>query len=70
MDINFFRGLSTVFVMVAFIGICWWAFSPKRKQRFTDAANLPFADEDKHQQAQQSDADSGGNVDESSENNR
>lgn len=52
MDINDLRGLSTVFVMIAFIGICWWAFAPRRKQRFKDAANLPFADEDKHQQAQ------------------
>jgi len=45
MDINTLRGLSTVFVMVAFAGVCWWAFSPKRKQQFEDAANLPFADE-------------------------
>jgi cytochrome c oxidase cbb3-type subunit 4 len=53
MDINFFRGLSTVFVLIAFIGICWWAFSPKRKQRFNDAANLPFADEEEHQSTQE-----------------
>ncbi|WNO10200.1 cbb3-type cytochrome c oxidase subunit 3 [Teredinibacter sp. KSP-S5-2] len=45
MDLNTLRGLSTVFVMVAFAGICWWAFSPKRKNKFEDAANLPFADE-------------------------
>jgi|GEM_PF-104167 len=44
-DINTLRGLSTVFVMIAFAGVCWWAFSPKRKKRFNDAANLPFADE-------------------------
>lgn len=48
MDINDLRGLSTVFVLLAFIGICWWAFSPRRKKKFADAANLPFADEDKH----------------------
>ena len=45
MDLNTLRGLSTVFVLIAFIGVCWWAFSPKRKKKFDEAANLPFADE-------------------------
>lgn len=44
-DINTLRGLSTVFVMIAFLGVCWWAFAPRRKKRFDDAANLPFADD-------------------------
>ncbi|MFT7490591.1 MAG: cytochrome c oxidase cbb3-type subunit 4 [Pseudohongiellaceae bacterium] len=52
MDINDVRGFSTVLMMVAFAGISWWAFSPKRKDRFTDDANLPFEDEQKHQQSQ------------------
>ncbi|WP_045858286.1 CcoQ/FixQ family Cbb3-type cytochrome c oxidase assembly chaperone [Teredinibacter purpureus] len=46
MDINDLRSLSVVLVTVAFAGICWWAFSPRRKQGFEDAANLPFADEE------------------------
>lgn len=45
MDINTLRGLSTVFVFLAFAGVCWWAFSPKRRKKFDEAANLPFADE-------------------------
>ena len=45
MDINTIRGLSTVLVMIAFFGVCWWAFSPRRRKRFDDAANLPFADD-------------------------
>ena len=28
--------------MVVFIGIVIWAWSGKRKQRFDDAANIPF----------------------------
>ncbi len=44
-DINTLRSLSTVFVAIAFAGVCWWAFSPKRRKRFNDAANLPFADD-------------------------
>lgn len=45
MDINVVRGLATVAVMIAFIGIFLWAYSSKRKERFNDAANLPFADD-------------------------
>lgn len=48
MDINDWRGISTIFVFLAFIGICWWAFSPKRRKRFETDAQLPFADEDQH----------------------
>ena len=45
MDINDLRGLSTAFLMVAFIGLVIWAYSRKRQQAFDEAANLPFADE-------------------------
>lgn len=46
MDINDLRGLSTAFLMIAFIGLCFWAWSKKRKKSFDEAANLPFADEE------------------------
>ena len=46
MDINTLRGISTILVMIAFIGICLWAYSSKRKSNFDDAANLPFEDEE------------------------
>lgn len=46
MDINDFRALSTVLVAIAFFGVCWWAFSPQRRQRFHEAAQLPFLEED------------------------
>ncbi|MDX1693000.1 MAG: cbb3-type cytochrome c oxidase subunit 3 [Ketobacteraceae bacterium] len=45
MDINTLRGLSTILIMIAFAGVCWWAFGKKRKKRFDEAANLPFEDE-------------------------
>ncbi|MCB1676324.1 MAG: cbb3-type cytochrome c oxidase subunit 3 [Halioglobus sp.] len=47
MDINDLRGLSTVFLMISFIGLCLWAYSRKRKKSFDEAANLPFAERDK-----------------------
>ncbi|MCP5206614.1 MAG: cbb3-type cytochrome c oxidase subunit 3 [Hahellaceae bacterium] len=46
MDINTVRGISTFFVMAAFLGICWWAYSSHRKSRFEEAANIPFDDDE------------------------
>ena len=53
MDINDLRGLSTLFLMIAFIGLCFWAYSSKRKEPFDEAANIPFADEDTNQHTAQ-----------------
>jgi len=49
MDINDFRAWHTVVLMVAFLGIVWWAYSRRRKKSFDEAANLPFADEEQHE---------------------
>ena len=46
MSLSTLQGLSTVLVMIAFLGVCWWAFSPKRKKKFEEAANLPFLDDE------------------------
>ncbi|MDO6747917.1 cbb3-type cytochrome oxidase subunit 3 [Gilvimarinus sp. 1_MG-2023] len=45
MDKGMLGAISTVLMAIAFAGVCWWAFAPKRRKRFDDAANLPFADE-------------------------
>lgn len=39
------RGLGTVVVLVAFVGLALWVFSPRRKQDFDEATRLPFADD-------------------------
>ena len=39
------RGLGTVVIMVAFIGLVIWAYSGKRKKSFDEATMLPFADD-------------------------
>lgn len=45
MDINDLRSIVTVVSMLTFLGIVWWAYGVKsNKQRFEQAANLPFAD--------------------------
>lgn len=53
MDINDLRGLSTAFLMIAFIGLCFWAYSKKRKHSFDEAANLPFADDEMNKRTQE-----------------
>ena len=48
MDINLndLRSAMTVVSFVTFLGIVWWAYGVKgNKQRFEEAAQLPFADE-------------------------
>ncbi|OUM06605.1 cbb3-type cytochrome C oxidase subunit 3 [Pseudomonas syringae] len=45
MDIGMIRGLGTLVVMIAFIGLMLWVFSPARKAHFDDATLLPFADD-------------------------
>ncbi|UTW07715.1 cbb3-type cytochrome oxidase subunit 3 [Pseudomonas benzenivorans] len=46
-DIGTIRGIGTAVVFIAFIGVVLWAYSSKRKSSFDEAANLPFADEQK-----------------------
>ncbi|ANI37254.1 cytochrome oxidase [Pseudomonas sp. JY-Q] len=45
MDIGMIRGLGTVVVMAAFVGLALWVFNPRRKKDFDEATQLPFADD-------------------------
>ncbi|MDP5052584.1 MAG: cbb3-type cytochrome c oxidase subunit 3 [Congregibacter sp.] len=53
MDINDLRGISTAFLLFAFIALVVWAYSSKQKKEFDEAANLPFADDDLPQDGKQ-----------------
>ncbi len=44
MDITDLRPLSTIFCMIAFAAVVYWAYAPSRKEYFEQAARLPFAD--------------------------
>lgn len=46
MDTGTFRGIITGLLILAFVGITWWAYSKRRKPDFDEAAQLPFADDD------------------------
>lgn len=47
MDINIFRGIMTLIIMLLFIGLCIWVYSKKRKPMYEDAAHMALDDEDK-----------------------
>lgn len=40
MSLSILHSIATVIAMVAFFGICWWAYSPKNRQRFEDDASI------------------------------
>ena len=45
MDIETFRGMMTVLIFVAFIGMWIWAWSSRRRKDFDEAAKLPLAED-------------------------
>ena len=47
MDVNDLRAAITLLSFVAFIGVIAWAWSRRNKKRFDEAANLPFADDER-----------------------
>ena len=38
------RQLWVVWLMLLFLGVAFWAFRPKNKQRFEQAARIPLED--------------------------
>ncbi|MDD2054840.1 cbb3-type cytochrome c oxidase subunit 3 [Pseudomonas putida] len=45
LDSGMIRGLGTLIVLIAFIGLSIWVFNGKRNPEFAEARLLPFADE-------------------------
>ena len=44
MDVTLLREVMTVVSLVAFIGIVWFAMTPRNSKRFEEAARLPLED--------------------------
>ena len=47
MSIGLVRGLGTALVFIAFTAVTLWAYSGRRRDAFAEAAQLPFADDNK-----------------------
>lgn len=43
-DLGTIRGIITLVLLFAFLGICVWAYSPGQKKNFDQASRLPFDD--------------------------
>ncbi len=41
-SLGWLAGLVTAFFIVWFIAWTWWAFSPKNKKKFEEAARMPL----------------------------
>ncbi|MCP1444444.1 cytochrome c oxidase cbb3-type subunit 4 [Pseudomonas sp. GGS8] len=54
MSTGLIRGLGTVVVFVAFVGLTLWVFNSKRNPQFAEARLLPFADEPQPETTQES----------------
>ena len=48
MDINVFRAVILITLMIAFVGLWVWAWSRKRKPAFHEASMLPLEDDNGH----------------------
>ena len=46
MELPTVRGLLTLVLMLAFIGVVIWTWSSKRKKDFEEAARLPLDDDE------------------------
>ncbi|MCK9563463.1 MAG: cbb3-type cytochrome c oxidase subunit 3 [Bacteroidales bacterium] len=52
MDQGTLQGIATILAMVAFLGVCWWAYSSHKKRDFEEAAQLPFAEDEPDRKAE------------------
>jgi len=46
MSLATLSGLGTAVLLLAFVGLCVWAFSPRQRRRWDESAALPFLDDD------------------------
>jgi len=46
MTSGLWSGIATAILLVAFVAMCIWAFSPGQKRRWKESAELPFLDDD------------------------
>jgi cytochrome c oxidase cbb3-type subunit 4 len=59
MDWGLYHSIATVAAFISFIGVCWWAYSPKNKKRFQQDAQLVFDDPAESDQQDQDDQPTG-----------
>ncbi len=53
MGIGELQTIATVSAFIAFVGVAWWAYSPKNKKRFEEDTHLAIDDKDKEALAEE-----------------
>ena len=56
MDLGTFRGITTLLIMIAFIGVVIWVFRPGSTKTYEDPSGIPFRHEDKPAKRGEADA--------------
>lgn len=46
MDIDTWRGIWTLALMITFVAICYWAWSSRRRKDFDAASRLPLEEDE------------------------
>lgn len=46
MDMGTIRGLTTLFALLAFGAVVWWAYSRRPRETFREAARQPLEEDD------------------------
>lgn len=54
MDPGLLRGVGDLVLMIAFVALCVWAYSPAQRARFEEDGRLPFQDESEDVPAERS----------------
>ena len=52
MNYGLFHSIGTVSAFVAFIAVCWWAYSPRNRKRFEDDGRIVMETDPMYQQRQ------------------
>lgn len=45
MEMGDLRGLGSLFCILGFLVVVWWAYGSRRKEYFESAAEIPFLEE-------------------------
>jgi cytochrome c oxidase cbb3-type subunit 4 len=44
-ELGLLRGITTVLAFLAFVAVCVWAYSRRRRDKFEEAARLPLEED-------------------------
>jgi len=49
MNYGLYHSIGTVTALIAFLGVCWWAYSPTNRKRFEEDGRIALDTDPMHQ---------------------